>query len=150
MGWGTDPFGISPWGGAGGESQPPGGVAPTLVSIQPDVLEVEGGTVVTILGTGFFPEFVPMVFSGPPGGPYVLVAEGYLFDPDFDLTPSKALPGMPALPEGVYSLAVRTPAGVSNILDQVLRYLPFAEEERAQKGRSAWSQKWRVGQRWGA
>jgi len=148
--WGTQLFGLDTWGAPTSFFTPGGGGPPTIISGGSLVCEVEGGTIITILGAGFFPEFVPMVFSGPFGGPYSLVAEGYLFDPDFDLTPTQAIVGMPALPAGVYGLAVRTPSGQSNVLDSALVYKPFADEEVAQKGRSSWSAKWHVGIRLGA
>lgn len=149
MSWGLGEWGLSPWGT--GQSGPLLGESgpPEIYDNGPYLCEVEGGTILTILGAAFFPDFVPQVLSGPVGGPYVLEAEGYLFDPAYDLTPTKALPGMPALPTGVYSLRIKTPAGLSNVLDSVLHYKPFADEEMAQKGRASWSEKWIVGRRFG-
>lgn len=144
-GWGYFPWGLGPWGSSLSGLEPP-----IIYDISPGVLEVEGGTVVTILGANFIPGFVPEVLTGPPGGPYTLVAEGYLFDPDYDLTPSRGLPGMPARPTGTYSLRVRTPIGVSNVLENVLFYKPHADEVIIQKARSSLSEKWRTGTRLGA
>ncbi len=149
-GWGLSQWGIDHWGNPTSLFIPGGGAPPFIIQDAQRICEVEGGTIITILGSSFFPEFVPMVFSGPTGGPYTLVAEGYLFDPDYDLTTTQAIVGMPALPSGVYALAVRTPSGQSNIVDNALAYKPFADEEIAQKGRSSWSGKWHVGIRLGA
>ena len=143
--WGQSRWGLDYWGAAR-----EGEVAPTIYEVSPGLLEVEGGTILTIVGADFFPEFIPQVVSGPPGGPYELLAEGYLFDPEYDLTPDRALPGMPPMVAGVYSLRVSTPAGLSNVLENALTYAPFADEVIIQKVRSAWSAKWRVGARWGA
>ena len=140
--WGLD----NPWGGIikipiGQPSIPP----PTIYDVQPNVLEIEGGTILTIIGSGFSPPFVPYVLDGPIGGPYTVVAEGYLFDPDYDLTPTKALPGMPPMPFGTYALQIGTPGGLSNVLAGVLVYKPHADEVVVQKSRSSWSEKWNVG-----
>lgn len=143
-GWGVGGWGTGIWGSIVFTN------APNLIDVSPGVLEVEGGTVVTIIGLDFFPEFVPQVLSGPAGGPYVIVAEGFLFDPNFDLTPTKAIAGMPALPAGTYHLRVQTPAGLSDVLVDALVYKPHADEVRIQKGRSSWSQKWATGFRLGA
>ena len=110
--------------------------------VDPQVVDVEGGTVVVIFGDNFFPEFVPQVLFGG-----VVQAEGYLFDPDFDLTLTRAKAGMPPLPAGAYDLRVKTPAGLSNILPAALIYKPHAHETIVQKGRSSWSAKWRTGRR---
>lgn len=134
-GWGTDPWGTSPWGSV---DVP----APSLFAVSPGLVEVEGGTVVTILGENFYPEFVPQVLLGG-----ILQAEGYLHDPDFDLTPMRAYAGLPPLPYGTYDLRIKTPAGLSNILAAALVYKPFADETIIQKGRSNWSAKWRTGRR---
>ena len=146
MGWGTDPWGQGPWGGA----IPGGSLPPSIVEVSPTILEVEGGTILTIVGSNFFPEFIPYVMLGPTGGPYTQIAKGYLWDPDFDLTPSRAFAGMPALQAGVYSLQVETPAGLSNVLEDVLEYKPFSNEVITQKERTAWSSKWKTGEKIGA
>lgn len=143
-GWGYFPWGFGPWGSSATS------LGPTIFDVAPGVLEIEGGTIVTILGENFTPGFVPQVLTGVPGGPYTVVAEGYLFDPDYDLTPSKGLPGMPALALGTYHLRVKTPAGLSNVLENVLQYKPHADEVIAQKSRSSLSEKWRTGTRLGA
>src|SRR5512143_2486489 len=103
MPWGTHGFwGLdNPWGGVfriPDQGDNPPTTPPIIYNASPNVLEIEGGTILTIVGSGFSPPFIPIVLSGPVGGPYVVEAEGYLFDPDYDLTPTKALPGMPAMP----------------------------------------------------
>lgn len=134
-GWGVDPWGTAPWGSFEAE-------APTLYAVSPGIIEVEGGTVVSIFGENFFPEFVPQVLLGG-----VVQAEGYLFDPNFDLEPDRAIAGLPALPAGTYDLRVKTPAGLSSVLAGALIYKPHADETIIQKGRSNWSAKWRTGRR---
>jgi len=140
--WGIGEWGVDAWGGISATADP------EIYAVSPAIYEVDGGTIATIIGANFADEFVPQVLIGPIGGPYIVVGEGYLFDSRFDLTPTKAFPGMPAMRAGVYSLRVKTPLGLSNVLDGALIYLPHADEEMAQKGRSAWSPKWAVGSRW--
>jgi hypothetical protein len=110
--------------------------------VSPGVIEVEGGTVATFIGENFFPEFIPQVMFGG-----VVQGEGYLHDPDFDLTPGRAYAGLPALPAGTYDIRVKTPVGESNILAGALVYKPHPNETIIQKGRSNWSRKWRTGRR---
>lgn len=142
MSWGLSLWGRSLWGDA-----LIGLAAPSLYDLQPGSLDVQGGTLVTFFGDNFSPEFVPELLVGPPGGPHVLVAEGYLFDPDFDMTPVRAITGMPAAAAGTYSVRVRTPTGTSNVLQDVITYLPFAEATYTLKARDSWAAKWRVGRR---
>ena len=80
MTWGVGPWGISPWGGVAFATASP----PTIVAVSPGIIDVRGGTVVEINGTNFFPEFIPQILFGP-GPAYQLIAEGYLFDPQFDI-----------------------------------------------------------------
>jgi hypothetical protein len=143
--WGFGEWGLSPWG-----CVEPGEDPPIIYDVSPGVLEVEGGTVVTITGANFFPTFIPRVLTGPIGGPYELLKEGFLFDPDFDLTPTVAKPGMPALPTGTYHLQISTPLGLSNVLEDALVYKLHAHPVKAQKGRNFWSPKWAVGKKVGA
>lgn len=142
-GWGFSPWGTGTYGGV------PGVGLPAIYSVSPGTLEVEGGTILTIVGTNFIPELVPQVLTGVFGS-YTVIAEGYLFDPNFDLTATRAIVGMPALNTGSYHLRVTTPIGLSNVLENVLIYKPHAEEVIAQKGRAGWSPKWKTGTRMGA
>ena len=116
--WGLDEWGPTEWGNEGFDP-------PVLVNVTTEfpnpagggfLFETRGGTIAFITGLNFFPEFIPQVLVGAPGGPYLIVAEGFLFDPEFDLRDvgKTALPGMPARNVSDFHLRVKTPAGLSN------------------------------------
>ena len=150
MTWGTGPWGgEQEWGGAGLFDPP------VLIAVNTefdDLLETRGGTIARIFGLNFVPTFVPQVLVGNPGGPYLVVAEGFLFSNEFDITEkgTLAFPGMPALVPAVYHLRVKTPGGLSNVLEDVLDYRVFPEEGKIQKASATYSEAWTVPRKIGA
>jgi hypothetical protein len=144
IGWGTEQWGLDPWGGGNPGALP----GPILTAIVGGLLDTRGGTVLEIIGMNFFPTFVPQVLIGVGPG-YTLIAEGYLFEPRFDIRNkgTRALPGMPPAPVGTYHLRVKTPAGLSGVLENVLTYAVFAEEQKVQKASQAFAIAWNTSRR---
>lgn len=143
MAWGVTAWGLTSWGDA-----VLGLDAPVLnPDFSPAEFDVQGGTLITLLGANFYPQLTAELLTGFGGGPYTVVGVGYQHDPDFDLTPVRAIVGMPALDAGTYSIRVRTPSGESNVLQDVIVYKPFAEATYTLKARESFSAKWRVGRR---
>ena len=150
MTWGIGPWGgEQQWGGAGLFDPP------VIVSVDTefdDLFETRGGTIGRICGLNFVPEFIPQVLAGSAGGPYIVVAEGYLFDPRFDITEkgSEAFAGFPAVAPAVYHLRVKTPGGLSNVLESVLDYRVFPEEGKIQKASATYASVWATPRKIGA
>ena len=148
-GWGVGPWGVGqPWGA--GQVDPP--ILLNVTTEFDDLLETRGGTIARIVGSNFIPTFVPQVLVGNPGGPYLVVAEGFLFDPVFDILEMAtiALPGMPAVAPAVYHLRVKAAGGLSNVLEDVLDYRVFPEEAKIQKASATYAQPWATPQKIGA
>lgn len=154
-GWGIQGWGISPssdpsmWGlGAPPED------APILISVAPTVVELRGGTVLTVDGEQFVAPLIVEVLTGDVMSP-TLVDRGFLFDPEFDLQIPKAgkaftraLVGLPAVETaGTYHLRFTVAGVLSNLLANVLDYQLHAEEYKIQKIRSSYGQAWRTGPR---
>lgn len=136
-GWGGTTWGAgSPWGT--GSAAPP----PTLVSASPSVVERRGGTVVALFGSNFQD---PLTVELLQGG--VVIADGYIFDPRFDLTRNRVYVGMPALDDGVYDVRVTTDGGTATALGIIEAKL-HAEEHRVVANRAKWAQPWDVGERY--
>jgi hypothetical protein len=134
MGWGTGGWGTEGW-GVGTTTE-----APTLVGVSPGLLDVEGGDVITIVGSNFYyPVVVEVLQAGN------VVGTCYMFDPEFDLTASRLLMGSPSLPTGTYDLRVSTNNGFEATLANALTYKVFAEEARAHAGRGKWASAWLTG-----
>lgn len=137
MSWGSGPWGSgSPW-GAGSAGAPP-----TLIEASPSVVDVEGGDVITVLGTNFeAPMQVDFMIGVDVIGP------GYIFDARFDVARNRALVGTPILPPGVYSIRVTTPSGTTTLTDAVEAKI-HAQELRVVGNRSKWAAPWDVGDRY--
>ena len=137
MSWGTGGWGAEGWGVGGTAS------APTLTSVSPGVLDVEGGDVITIVGSNFFYPVVVELLQAS-----VVLGTCYMFDPEFDLTASRLIVGSPALPTGIYDLKVSTPNGLEATLVSALTYKVVAEEVRTHQGRAKWASAWLTGPRY--
>ena len=153
MTWGTGPWGTSsPWGT--GVALPP----PSIISVtsdpgdtapksNPAVIARRGGTICTLLGTNFFdPTIVEVLIGG--AGAYTKVAEGYIFDAEFDLKRSKLFFGAPALVDGLYHVRIVTEGGQSNVLESVLEARLFAEEYKTVSVRAKYAPVWKTGERY--
>lgn len=137
MTWGTGPWGAgSPW-GTGSSA-----LAPTLISVSPSTIDKEGGDVIRILGTNFA---AGMEVEFLQGG--VVVGDGYIFDARFDIEPTRAWVGTPALDPGTYDIRVTTAGGSTTLAGAVTSAL-HAEEHRVVSSRSRWAPKWEVGRRY--
>ncbi len=137
MSWGTGGWGVGGW-GVGGSTD-----TPTLAGVSPGILDIEGGDVITIVGSNFYyPVVVELLQAN------VVLGSCYMFDPEFDLTASKLIVGTPALPQGAYDLRVSTNNGLEATLLNALTYKVFAEEVRTHQGRAKWASAWRTGPRY--
>lgn len=149
MSWGTGAWGTSEWGGVGTVVP----VAPTLLAVSAEVppgvasnvVDQLGGTILTIVGTNFTDPITIEVMSGPIATP-TIVGECYLFDAEFDLTPSRLLCGSPALEDGTYHLRVTTAGGVAELEDAIEARL-WANELKTVSVRSKFAQPWATGER---
>lgn len=149
MTWGLGTFGISPW-GTGITAPPPGlaavssphGAGPLGGSL----VEVRGGTVITIAGTDFFSPVLIEVLEGA-GAPFNVVGTCFVWDYEFDLKNNLIYAGTPALPAGLYSLRVTTDGGPSPVLLDCLEYVPFSEEMKVQRARRGFAPVWKTGPR---
>jgi hypothetical protein len=137
MTWGTGKWGeTSPWGT--GVALPP----PVLAAASPTIVERRGGTVIKLLGENFFdPMTVDILQSS------VVVANGYIFDPEFDLERNRAFVAMPALPDGFYDIQVTTDGGTSGVLVNAVEYRLHSEEVKVQRVRIGFAQPWVTGPR---
>ncbi len=155
MSWGHGGWGISEWGG--GETPSPAG---TLVVSSPAAVDVIGGDVITIAGTGFTsPMLVEFLQGGTvigastsPSSPYIDtiaagVARGTIVNPTYDITSTLAYVGTPALPAGTYDMRMTTEFGTSTLLVGALVSKPVAHEHRVLAMRSKWARAWQVGPR---
>lgn len=150
MSWGLGPWGISPW-GTGNEAPPPaiGGVASPLGGPGPlggALVEVRGGTVISIVGTDFFAPMTVEVLVGA-GAPFSVVGTCFIWDYEFDLRNNRVFAGTPKLPAGLYHLRVTTDGGPSPVFLDAIEAVPFAEEVKVQRVRRAWAPIWKVGPR---
>ena len=115
----------------------------------PNVCDVHGGSVVEIVGTGFYAP--PIEVRIRQGGNTVedaegKIASGYIYDPARDVVGRTLIyAGMPALPAGLYDVIVHTDGGDSNAFE--VEYRLFAEEHRVLSMRQKFSQTWRAGMR---
>jgi hypothetical protein len=138
------------WGTGGGEDIP----APTLAGVSttppplaigasPAVVAERGGTVATAFGTNFFdPLTIDILDSFS-----VVVANGYVFDPEFDLQQSRVIFGVPALEVGLYGLRITTASGTTGILTDAIESRLFAEEYKTLSVRGKYSRVWKTGPR---
>jgi len=148
--WGLGSYGISPWGtgvvapppGLAAVSSPHGGPGP----LGGQIVEVRGGTVITIAGMDFFGPVLIEVLEGA-GPPFNVVGKCFVWDYEFDLKNNRIFAGTPALPAGLYSLRVTTDGGVSPVLLDCLEYVPFAEEMKVQRVRRSFAPVWKTGPR---
>lgn len=137
MTWGIGPWGAgSPWGT--GVTLPP----PTLIGVSPAIVDTEGGSGITLLGTNFYD---PMTVDVLHGG--LVVGTGIIFDPEFDLQQNRVYVGLPALAVGFYDLQVTTDGGSSPILVGALEYRVFANDFKVVSVRSKWAAVWNTGPR---
>ncbi len=128
----------------GGGAAPPAGPI-TLTAVNGGasaVVEKRGGTVVTLTGTGFDNTLsVQVLFAA------ATVGEGYIFDPEFDVTSARAYVGLPALTAGVtYDLQVTVGAATAQLVGALLPQL-YAEEAKTHQVRQGFAEVWAVGPR---
>lgn len=140
MSWGTGSYGVNPY-GAGVSNSPP-----VTSAAGPSELDVLGGDILVVTGSDFFttdadPIQVRFMQSGQIKG------TGFLFDPFFDLNPTRAIVGSPALPAGVYDLRVDTGAGQGSILASAVTYKVMSEEVKVHQARAKWASLWNAGPR---
>lgn len=147
MTWGIGPWGAgSSWGA--GVAVP----APTLTNVVADVpegistngpavVDARGGTVLSLLGTGFSAPATVEVLAGGS-----VVAEAFLFDDVFDLSRTRVYVGSPALEPGLYGVRVTTEGGVAELADAIAAR-PFADEYKTASTRGKFAPKWLTGPR---
>lgn len=152
MTWGIGPWGAgSPW-GTGTALAPPTliGVSsspgPTASSSGPAVVDENGGTICTLIGTNFAdPTTIDILVGGP--GSYVVVAQGYIFDVRYDLRANRIVFGAPALERGLYHVRATTGGGPTSVLSNVIAARRFAEEHKTLSVRGKFSSTWETGPR---
>lgn len=140
-GFGLDPFGLGPYGGAG---------APAVFNIESPLgawsesvlVDTLGGDVITVLGNNFAAPLTAKVMVDA-----VVMGDCYLFDERYDLKASKVYLGTPALPPGYYTLQITTPSGTI-VAGVGLTYIEVARELKAERVRGAFSRAWRTGTRY--
>lgn len=135
-GWGSDPWGDSSWGAV------EGGSVPELDAVEPPVVDVKGGSVVLLRGSGFRDPTTVEVLDGG----LAVVGRGQYLKARLDLRGGKLFVGLPALSEGTYSLRLTTNFG-SSLLPSCLLYRRFAEEMKVLRVRSRWASAWATGPR---
>lgn len=151
MPYGSGGYGTTaPWGGALASIP-----APTLVAVGPTdgygqaYAEEDGGTVLSLTGTGFYyPIIVDVLRDGTLiedklGKP----ARAFVYDPERELRANVVYAGMPSLDPGFYDIRVTTPSGTSNTLSRAVEYRLYAEQFRVVNLRGKFSATWRAGVR---
>lgn len=135
MTWGYSPWGIGPWGGA-----PP---VVDLVSTPwgAGIVDVLGGDVITIGGSGFYdPVTIEVLLMG------TVVGTCFVFDARYDVSKSRIYCGTPALDAGTYDVQVTTGAG-SSLLAGALVYEPIAQQGKVERVRLGFASPWATGRR---
>lgn len=152
MSWGAGPWGYMPWGSGItlavptilGVSSDPG---PLASRTNPAVVDEKGGTICTLLGSGFSDPILVEVLMGSFGS-YEVVGEGYVVEPRYDLQSNRVIFGAPALEgDAYYHLRVTTEGGESDVLEDCLRALPFADRLKIVSTRAKWADAWVAGAR---
>lgn len=110
------------------------------------VIDVLGGDVVRIVGTGFRWPMLIEVMNGVD-----VVGTCYVVEPDIDIQPTELYCGTPPAPAGTYSVRVSLLDDEDAVLSSVTHlsavvYEPFSEETKVHQARSALP-KWRTGPR---
>lgn len=113
----------------------------TITSVSDPIVPRRGGKVVKILGTGFEAGAVVELLQAS-----VVQGEGYIFDPDFDVTATCIFVGLPPLPDGVYDLQITVGVDTATFV-AAFDYRLFAEETKAQRARIGFAAGWRTGPR---
>lgn len=142
MGWGTGEWGSSTWGSTESDALPP----PSLIDVSPGLVARRGGDVVTVVGEHFDASTKIEILSGNAVDGFVKEADGYIFDPDFDVTGNRLFFGSPALNDGTYHVKVITDFGDA-ILEDALTYELFAEEMKIQRVHIGFATVWKAGRR---
>ena len=150
MTWGSASWGAgSPW-GTGTVLPPPTAVVVTsnvdpTTPTTPAVVAIRGGTVCRLFGTNIF-DPVTVEISLNIGG-FTVIAEGFVFDPEFDVARNHVWFGAPRLDRGLYSIRIVTAGGPSNVLVDAIIARPLADEFKTVSVRAKFSPKWRTGPR---
>jgi hypothetical protein len=105
-------------------------------------VDVLGGDVITIGGTGFYDPMLVEVLDG--GG--AVVGTCYIFDPRYDVFKSRIYCGTPALPRATYDLRVTSGTG-SDTLVGALVYEPIADQIKVERVRTGFASAWLSGRR---
>lgn len=151
MSWGTGPWGAgSPWGSTLATAAPPtlAGVASATISIasssSPAVVDRLGGTVITLLGSGFTLDATVEIYTATLG----VVAYASIVRPELDVVAagSKIYAGCPALEPGTYGVRVVTPGGSSELADAIAAR-EFADAHKIVSVRGKWAPRWATGPR---
>lgn len=149
MSYGVSGYGtVELWGGGGAYAPP------LLTGITPAdddgmaYAEEDGGTLLTLVGTGFA---APMIVHVMRAGTFIVdklgkPARAFVFDQEFDITANRVFAGFPSLPPGLYDVSVETPGGVSTLVNAV-EYRLYAEQERVVTLRAKFGSAWRAGHR---
>lgn len=140
MGWGTSEWGTGGWGAEDGTAPP------TLLSSSPSVVSHEGGTVVRLVGDYFRDPMTIEILTGTLGS-YVVVGAGYIPNPRYDISPSEAFFGTPALAADVtYHVRITTASG-SVVLENAFTSRVLAEEFKVHAARGKYAPAWETGLR---
>jgi hypothetical protein len=139
-GWGDERYGIDPWGVGGDE-------AASVFGVSPGVVELRGGSTISVVGTGFV-EPIELIITHGSAGSLVEIGRGFMWDPKYDLTPTTAKFGLPSSDfAGSHNIELIV-AGVSTgVIFDVLEYTLHCERHKLHKVRSSWAKPWRVGPR---
>ena len=133
--WGVGQYGVSPWGAS------VTGGPPTIISVSPGIVDVAGGTVITIAGNNFNRTAVIEVLQGS-----VVLGYGLIALPDFDVQPNRLYVGLPALAAGIYDLHIATNNGDA-LLANAIEYREFASEYKVETARRKFGPSWNLGSR---
>lgn len=150
MTWGQGAWGTSSW----GSIDPASLDVPQIVSVDPIVVELRGGTVIRINGKRFVFPLDVEVLSGSVGAPE-LVGRAHIADPEFDVTNPEPYQGyrtiyagLPAVPQaGTYHLRVTAAGQASALLADALDYRLHSEEQKVHRARTGFGVSWDTGDR---
>lgn len=151
MTWGIGPWGTSPWGGV--TAVTPGGplsIGTVLSSyVGPGgtaLVDVLGGEVIRVIGSGYTDPMVVEVLSGAGPG-YVVEGVCYIFDARYDVRSTLIYAGTPKLAAGTYHVRVTRSDGASAVILNVLQYAPFADQLKVERVRVGLARVWANGRR---
>lgn len=140
VGWGDELYGLDPWGL--GDATPG-----EIIGVSPGIVDLRGGTLLTVIGAGFVTPIELIVTRGPSGSE-IEIGRGFIWDPNYDMTTSTVIFGLPRSDqEGNHNIQLIVSGTPSAVFYDAIEYKLFAEKYKVHKVRKSFAPVWRTGPR---